>query len=247
MIANPAIVEKELHAILEQDPRVNLHEHPVAIAVDRDHIALEGEVGWIGAKRRALQYAGTIDSDARVIDRLRVAPAERKGDGEVRDRVCAFILSEQSLNCCSVRARVKGAWESLRSPAPDDERCGAIDIAVADGVVTLSGHVISLAHKRFTGVLAWWAPGTRDIVNDLEVIPRGGGDDDNDDEITDAVRLALEKDPLIDADQIRVVTRNGVVMLQGLVVNEQDKDMAEWDAWYVLGVKDVANRIEVAS
>lgn len=245
MIANPASVEKELHAILEQDPRVNLHEHPVEIEVDRDQIVLEGEVGWIGAKRRALQYAGTVDSDARVVDRLRVAPGERKGDGDVRARACAFILAEQVFNCCAIRVWNKGNWEILRDPAPADERCGAIDIAVTDGVVTLSGQVISLAHKRFAGVLAWWAPGSRDVVNALDIVPRSDQDDDNDDEVTDAVRLALEKDPLIDADQIRVVTRNHVVMLQGLVSNVQERDMAEWDAWYVLGVQDVANRIDI--
>jgi osmotically-inducible protein OsmY len=40
---------------------------------------------------------------------------------------------------------------------------------VKEGVVTLDGEVSSLAHKRLCGVLAWWVPGSRDVVNGLEV------------------------------------------------------------------------------
>jgi osmotically-inducible protein OsmY len=113
---------------------------------------------------------------------------------------------------------------------------------VADGVVTLAGRVISLSHKRLAGVLAWWVPGCRDVVNRLEVAPP---EQDNDDEIGDALRLALEKDPLVHADQIRVSVRNRVVTLEGYVVTKEEMKMAEWDAWYLFGVEEVVNNIEV--
>jgi osmotically-inducible protein OsmY len=39
--------------------------------------------------------------------------------------------------------------------------------------------------------------------------------------------------------------RRAVVALDGFVLTEVERDMAEWDAWYVFGVEDVLNRIEV--
>ena len=68
---------------------------------------------------------------------------------------------------------------------------------------------------------------------------------DNDDEVTDALRLVLEIDPLIHADQILVRTSLGVVSLDGVVAREEEKRSAELDAWYVPGVSEVVNRLEV--
>jgi osmotically-inducible protein OsmY len=115
-------------------------------------------------------------------------------------------------------------------------------VEVEDGVVTLNGQVPSLAHKRLAGVLAWWVPGSRDVVNGLEEVPPG---EDNDDEVTDAVRTALEKDPFVRAEQIRIATKNNVVTLEGIVSSDAAREMAEFDAWYVFGVDRVINRIEV--
>jgi osmotically-inducible protein OsmY len=61
--------------------------------------------------------------------------------------------------------------------------------------------------------------------------------------VTDAIRLVLEKDPFINAGQIQVQTHNAIVTLEGLVANDQAKDMAEFDAWYVFGVDKVVNNL----
>jgi osmotically-inducible protein OsmY len=59
------------------------------------------------------------------------------------------------------------------------------------------------------------------------------------------VRLVLEKDPFVNADQLRLGVRNAVVALDGFVPTADERDMAEYDAWYVFGVGDLINRIEV--
>jgi osmotically-inducible protein OsmY len=58
------------------------------------------------------------------------------------------------------------------------------------------------------------------------------------------VRLVLEKDPFVNASKIGVGSKDWVVTLEGLVPVESMKQMAERDAWCVLGVKEVINRIE---
>ena len=46
------------------------------------------------------------------------------------------------------------------------------------------GAAISLSHKRLAGVLAWWTPGCRDVVNSLDIVPP---ERDSDEEVQDAL------------------------------------------------------------
>jgi osmotically-inducible protein OsmY len=173
------------------------------------------------------------------VDRLRVKPAQRMTDEEIRTAVRDVLLEERALSECRIWETVANRCEVVREPAAS---VGIIEIRVEGSVVTLDGDVPGLAHKRLAGVLAWWAPGSRDVVNGLGVTPPEA---DSDDEITDAVRIALEKDPFVNAAQIRVGTRSAAVILQGLVPTPSEREMAEFDAWYVFGVDKVINQIEV--
>jgi osmotically-inducible protein OsmY len=233
-------VLKEIRAALERETRINLHRYPIRLSFSADDLVLEGETENIAAKKLALELAGAEVSTARIVDRLRVAPAERMGDAEIRDHVCKVLIQEPALDTYTIRARRKDEMEILRQSAV--EPAGDIRVEVEDGVVILNGHVPSLSHKRLAGVLAWWVPGSRDVINGLEEVPP---EEDNDDEVTDAVRLVLEKDPFVDADRIRVSARNYTVTLEGLVQNQEIKEMAEFDAWYVFGVDNVANQLVV--
>jgi len=91
-------------------------------------------------------------------------------------------------------------------------------------------------------VLAWWTPGCRDVVNSLDVVPP---EEDNDDEVVDALRLVLEMDPLVQAEQITASCRNYVVTLEGYVRTGEERRQAERDAWALFAVDNVVNRIEV--
>lgn len=233
-------VLKEIRAALERETRINLHRYPIRLSFSADDLVLEGETENIAAKKLALELAGAEVSTARIVDRLRVAPAERMGDAEIRDHVCKVLIQEPALDTYTIRARRKDEMEIFRQSAV--EPAGDIRVEVEDGVVILNGHVPSLSHKRLAGVLAWWVPGSRDVINGLEEVPP---EEDNDDEVTDAVRLVLEKDPFVDADRIRVSARNYTVTLEGLVQNQEIKEMAEFDAWYVFGVDNVANQLVV--
>lgn len=99
-----------------------------------------------------------------------------------------------------------------------------------------------MAQKRLAGVLAWWVPGSRDVINGMAVEPP---EQDSDDDITDAVRIVLETDRLVTEVNIRVRTTHAVVSLEGEVPSDAQKDMAEFDAWYVFGVDKVVNKLAV--
>ncbi|MDP1645925.1 MAG: BON domain-containing protein [Thiobacillus sp.] len=238
---NPVL--KSLWAALEREPRINLHRWPVQIGLTDDSVlVLEGDVGSIAAKKLALELAGATPSVRGVVDRLHVAPSEPRGDGAILDSLTALLLGARELKNCTLRVIRKGETLTLQEAGGEDAS-GDLLVSVKDGVVTLDGWAISLSHKRMAGVLAWWVPGCRDVVNALEVQPP---EQDNDDEVSDALSLVLEMDPMIPhPEQIRILTRSYVVTLEGQVGSEAEKNRAEQDAWCLFAVDRVINHLAV--
>jgi osmotically-inducible protein OsmY len=237
---SPEAICQQIRAALEHEPRINLHRYPIHLHGEDGMVTVDGEAEHIVAKKLALELAAAVPGVDGLVDRLRVAPTRAMGDGAIRDHVRDALLQEPAFATFAITIREKGQVDTVR-PASGTP-FGAMEVAVADGVVTLNGQVPSLSHKRLAGVLAWWVPGSRDVINGLAVEPP---EEDTDDEVTDAVRLVLEKDPFVRADQIHVRSQGHVVTLEGLVPNSTIRDMAEFDAWYVFGVDQVVNRLQV--
>lgn len=210
---------RKARAVLEHETGINLHRSPITLAFEDGIMTLEGEVENIREKKLALERIAALPGVDGIVDRLHIHPGERLGDDEIRDHFIEHLMLEQALHGQK------------------------IDVEVINGIITLNGSVPSLSHKRLAGVLAWWTRGRRDVINGLEVVPP---QEDSADEIADAVRLVLEKDPYVNADRIRVGARESVVSLAGSVPTDTERDMAEFDAWYVFGVDGVINRLEVA-
>jgi osmotically-inducible protein OsmY len=232
---------KEVRAAFEREPRIDPHHYPIRMEIAEDGaLILEGTVKNVAAKKLGLELAAATPGVCAIVDRLRVAPSATMTDDEICDHVRNALLQEPAMLNCAIRVRAKGRVENVRAAMAEPP--GFIEIAVEDGNVLLEGQAPSLSHKRLAGVLAWWVPGSANVLNCIEVTPP---EEDNDDEITDATRIALEKDPFVNADQIRVTTRNRVVTMEGVAPNEDEKEMAEFDAWYVFGVDKVINKIEI--
>lgn len=239
-MSNNQHIIKAVQAAWEHEPRINLHTHPVTISYDNGVLTLEGEVQDVAAKKLCMELAIAVPGVTGIVDRLHVTPAVRIGDGAILTGVRDVLLREPALQDCAVRVRNKGNVETIREAAAPN--AGVIELSVNDGVVLLDDHVPSLAKKRLAGVLAWWVPGSRDVINGMAVEPP---EEDNDEEMLDTVRLVLTRDPFVDADQIRISTQNSVVTLEGLVINDVQRRAAENDAWFVFGVDKVANNLKV--
>ncbi len=231
---------KEVRAAFEHEPRINLHRFPIQMDWSDETLTLEGEVENIAAKKLGMELAAAIPGIGGIVDRLHVVPATPMGDGAILDAVSDLLIQEPLLQSCTIRAKAKGKVKTSREGYPESR--GVIEVSVNDGVVLLDDHVPSLMKKRLAGVLAWWVPGSRDVVNGMAVEPP---EEDSDEEITEAVRLVLKKNPLVNGDQIAVNTRNAVVTLEGLALNKTQKHIAEFDAWYVFGVNKVVNTLQV--
>ena len=217
-LMNATEIVKTIKASLEKELHIDLVKNPIHIKMENNAILMEGVVDRIAHKKRALLIAMGIPGTSGVVDRLRVRPAKEMGDKEIKNHIYDAFLEEQTLN-------------SIK-----------FDVEVNNGIVDIEGAVPSLSHKRLAGVLAWWVPGTQDVINSLEVNPP---EEDSDDEITDAVMLTLEKDKLVNHSNIKAITKNWVVTLDGVVHSEAAKNAAEDDTWYVWGVNGVVNKLKV--
>lgn len=238
---NASDVRRELMALLEREPRVNLHRDTIEIEFDEGIATLSGEVSDIAAKRLTLELAAAIPAVSGIVDRLHTRPAAEMGDGEIADHLEHALVRETSFDECSLFRQVRDDRNIIRSAAGGED-AWVVEIRVEDGVVTLDGEVPSLSHKRLAGALAWWVPGSRDVINGLGVEPP---EDDTDDEILDALRLVLEKDRLVDETQIKASCSNSVITLRGLVRSDAEKELAEFDAWALFGVDKVINEVEI--
>ncbi len=228
-----------MRAVLRSEAEVDLHAYPLQLDFADGLATLEGETASIVAKKLALEAVAALPEVTGIVDRLRVQPASPMGDREIGNHVRDALLQEPALSDCALRLCTDGQWQQVRTP---DDALGEIEVAVADGVVTLNGRVPSLARKRLAGVLAWWVPGSRDVINGLAVDPP---EEDNDEAIADAVGVVLEKDPFVNASQLRIGVRDAIVTLTGQVPTESEREMAVFDGWYVFGVDKVYDEIAV--
>jgi len=215
-MGNDGHVISKVKAEIVNGTHIDLVKTPIDFKIEDGTLVMDGMVGSILVKRKAVWIA--MESKKQVIDRLRVKPANQMGDLEIATHVQEAIGQDYTL---------EGA---------------DIDIQVSEGAVYLEGEVHSLVHKRLAEVLAWWVPGTINVNNNLRVMPH---ENDSDDEITDVVKLVFEKDKLVNSGNVLVKTRNSVVTLTGLVRSTAAKEAAEEDVWYVSGVHNVVNKLEI--
>jgi osmotically-inducible protein OsmY len=117
-----------------------------------------------------------------------------------------------------------------------------IHVRVKKGVVSLEGHVDAYwkmfrAHQLASDVI-----GVVDIENKLTVVPTEG--------ITDQVIAtdiinAIDRSYVVDADDVDVKVKNGVVTLSGKLPNRAACEAALESTYHTFGVKDVKDRLHV--
>ena len=234
-------IEEQVRSALRGEPRLGSSLELKEITLEKDgSVVLEGEAPSVAAKKLALETVAAISGVAGIVDRLHVVPATPMGDSEIRVHLRDSLIGELAFKGFEIRELDGGNCRLVRG-VPQGAN-GAIDIEVQNAIVTLNGRLPGLTSKRLAGVLAWWVPGVCDVINGIEIDPPEA---DNPDLIEEAVRVALEKDPLVNASQIRVGVRKTTVRLTGAVATEAERDAAGTDAWCIFGVDNVLNEIEV--
>jgi osmotically-inducible protein OsmY len=123
-------------------------------------------------------------------------------------------------------------------------RGAAVEVAVAEGEVTLRGTVTDASEMLAAIEAARRAEGAFQVRSELRVDPYGGRPR-TDANIAEAVGRALEWDAQIPHDRIQVAVSNGWVALHGIVARQRDRENVERLARRLEGVRGVYNLVAV--
>jgi hyperosmotically inducible protein len=125
----------------------------------------------------------------------------------------------------------------------------AISVGVENGVVTLGGSAYGPVDKESALIDASYTAGVKDVIDHIQVDPVSMMDD--------RIRMvtaravygypSLNKYAIDPAKPIRIIVQNGNVTLEGVVINQMDKEVAGLRANSVPGVFKVTNDLQVAN
>lgn len=216
------MTDSELKRVVESalHGEARLRGRDIAVAVEDGMVVLKGELPELAEKRLAVN----------LIRRMREV-------GDVKDQLRIFTSHEMTDR--QIQQHVEDGLEQDRAVHQQQ-----ITVAVADGVVALKGELDNVEEKCLAGLIAWWVPGVTDVDNQIVVEPR---QDLTDDGLLDVIRQAFEKDVLVNASTIGVTIRDGAVTLRGTVGSDEERLAAEHDAYFIMGVNEVINRLEVSA
>lgn len=123
-----------------------------------------------------------------------------------------------------------------------------IGFTVQGGTVTLLGQVTQPTLKSDAGNVVKHIEGVTNVVNNIEVLPLSP----NDDEIRRATYRAIYGDSALSSrygfravPSIHILVKNGHVVLEGVVANQADKNIAGIRAQGVPGAFSVDNQLRV--
>ncbi len=219
-------IQAGVMAALARDPATEAYD--VQADVEDGVVTLEGSADSYAEKQLAATVAKGVGGVTGMDNRINVLRKVDRPDGEIAAEVEARLMND---------VRV------------DDK---LIAVTVDDGVVTLAGHVGSLAEKRRAGLDAW-VTGVNAVANDLEVkawardtlrreaamAPR------EDAELHEAVMATLSYDPRVNPINLDVTVDSGVATLRGVVSDARAKRAAGESTENVTGVFMVRNFIKV--
>lgn len=196
--------------------RMRLSSFDIRVNVRDGVVQLYGFVDVLAEKDRAGEIVGGLPGVKRVENNLTVAM-----DGGVTDD------------------QITGEVEKKLAEFPHNV-LKRVQVSTRDGVVSLRGEVHTLAEKHACIRAAQGVAGAKEVRDQMRV----GGEPADDAEITNAVELALSRDPRVDARQVNTSSRNGVVTLTGRVDSTEAVAAAVRTAAAVPGVKSIDNRLE---
>jgi hyperosmotically inducible periplasmic protein len=122
-----------------------------------------------------------------------------------------------------------------------------LEYKVANGVVTLQGQVVQDRTKEDAEKYVKGIEGVTRVVNNIEILPASP----NDDQIRRAEYRAIFGEPQLEkysfgsVQPVHIIVKGGHVTLEGVVLNDGDRNLANIRANGVPGVFSVTNNLRV--
>lgn len=193
----------------------------IGVAVDQNVVTLTGHVGSYAQKLAAISAVRRVKGVHGIADEIEVRYASdaKTSDDEIAGRAINVL-----------------SWDSV---VPNN----AIQVTVRDGLVTLTGKVGWYYQRNSAERDVRKLSGVRSVVNNIEIQPHAKPEN-----VKKKIEAALKRHAEIEAKDIRVTVRDDdEVLLEGKVRNWDEKFAVENAAWSAPGVKNVKDRLTIAS
>jgi len=119
-----------------------------------------------------------------------------------------------------------------------------VDVAVHDGIVTLTGYVNSYFEKKKCEQIAKRIARVKAVVDEID-LKLAGIAKRGDLEIAEAAVNALKLNVLIPQDSIKITVEKGWIVLDGEVDWQYQSNAAEFALRTMIGIKGISNKIHV--
>lgn len=220
-------VQNDVISALAVDPAADAYD--VTVTVSNGVVYLKGEADSFAEMNIATRVAKGVKGVIKVINKLEIQYDAIRNDSEIK-------------------AEIERSFEL--NPAIREDK---MNVAVTNGIVTLSGFVGSLSEKNEAEVEAMLI-GVRDVINNLTIDWQAAtkilADNEptlfkSDEEIREDIEDALMLQPEVDSENIYVRVKNAVATLSGTVNNYNARIVAEDTAYLTTGVRRVKNYLQV--
>jgi len=220
-------IRQQIRDSLIFNPRTESYE--IEAEVNQRQVTLTGTVQSWQEKQFAERLAKSVKGVQSVDNQISITYIMSRTDNEIRDDVQGAL-----------------GWDRY----VDDS---LIEVSVSDGAVTLTGTVGSAAERRRARANAWVNGVTSVDTSDLKVeywarneeLRKGKYAAKPDSDIKSAIEKALDMDPRVAAEAIRVNVNDGIVTLRGMVDTLEGNRAAAQIARRTVGVWRVKNRLRV--
>lgn len=202
---------------LKWEPSVN--EANIGVSVKNGIVTLSGHVPTYAEKYGAEKAAKRVFGVKAVADELDVKLVGAKRSDEDIAAACVAAL----------RANTRTRGDKLK-------------VIVNSGWVTLEGMLEWQYQKNAAEAAVRYLVGVRGLTNSIKLVPHASSAD-----VKDKIEAAFKRSAEIDANRIRVETRDGKVILHGEVRSWSEKYVAASAAWSAPGVLAVENDLVVGA
>tara|TARA_R110002049_G_scaffold4601_5_gene32603 strand:- start:835777 stop:837012 length:1236 start_codon:yes stop_codon:yes gene_type:complete len=203
-----------------------LADQPINVSHESNTVTLAGEVPHLFHKEQAEDLARGVCGNHKIRNELVVASQS--------------ILAASPLKPSDDNLQ---QWVRDELQADPRVRIEHVNIASADGTVTLRGWVDSVYAKKTAERIARRVHGVDRVNNEMEV--RTAKRPDN--EIRQDIINVLGEDEILDRQKVTVAVQKGIVTLSGTVTVNVARMQALRLASRVSGVRDITNEINVKS
>jgi osmotically-inducible protein OsmY len=203
-------------AELEFDPSVKVSD--IGVLVKHGIVTLNGYATSYGERFAAIRSAKRVAGVKGIADdiEVRLADSSRRSDGDI----AAAAVDQIDWN----------------STIPK----GIAQVTVHDGWITLQGEFEGWHEKGAVESAVKYLEGVKGVTNLITLKSTVAPVD-----LESVIKVALERNVMLDADKIQVEISGSNITLLGKVRNYVERDEAERTAWRAAGVYSVDNQLEV--